>query len=204
MTLLQKIQNITWWTLDIKLKDILIDLFGRIETLEESGSVEEAPIDGTQYARQDGEWSEVTGDGGTQNLQSVLENGSSASITEGVDTFETYFTPNLIQISQGQQTDEENSSFGAFTVEIGKPEIIYQEIKEGVNYSTLINFKESFNLGTKIIYYPDKIAGDYTLATLDDLPQVANDFANDVAAAIGGIAVGELYHTAGVVKIRVS
>ena len=33
-------------------------------------------------------------------------------------------------------------------------------------------------------------------------PKVANDFADDAAAAIGGIGVGQVYHTAGVVKIR--
>ena len=36
------------------------------------------------------------------------------------------------------------------------------------------------------------------------IPQVASDFANDVAAASGGIAVGGLYHTAGVVKVRLT
>lgn len=43
-----------------------------------------------------------------------------------------------------------------------------------------------------------------TIAYLSDLPQVENDFPNDVAAATGGISVGGLYHTAGVVKIRLT
>lgn len=34
MTLLQKIQNLTWWTLDIKLKDILTDLFTTTESID--------------------------------------------------------------------------------------------------------------------------------------------------------------------------
>lgn len=33
---------------------------------------------------------------------------------------------------------------------------------------------------------------------------LANNFANDAAAAVGGIAVGSVYHTAGTVKIRLS
>ena len=41
-----------------------------------------------------------------------------------------------------------------------------------------------------------------TVALTLDLPQIADNFANDAAAAIGGIAVGGLYHTAGTVKIR--
>jgi hypothetical protein len=36
----------------------------------------------------------------------------------------------------------------------------------------------------------------------DALPKVADNYANDAAAAIGGIAIGKMYHTAGVVKIR--
>jgi hypothetical protein len=43
---------------------------------------------------------------------------------------------------------------------------------------------------------------DGTVALTVDLPQVANNFANDAEAAVGGIAVGGLYHTAGTVKIR--
>ena len=44
MTLLQKIQNLTWWTLDIKLKDILTDLFGSVETLDERiSTIEDTP-----------------------------------------------------------------------------------------------------------------------------------------------------------------
>jgi len=34
------------------------------------------------------------------------------------------------------------------------------------------------------------------------LPKVSNDFADDTAAALGGIVVGGMYHTTGVVKIR--
>jgi hypothetical protein len=36
------------------------------------------------------------------------------------------------------------------------------------------------------------------------IPDVADDFADDAAAAIGGIGVGELYHTSGAVKLRLS
>ena len=42
-----------------------------------------------------------------------------------------------------------------------------------------------------------------TFALTVDLPQVANNFANDAAAEIGGIDLGGLYHTNGTVKIRI-
>lgn len=40
--------------------------------------------------------------------------------------------------------------------------------------------------------------------TIALLPTVAGNYANDAAAAAAGIAVGSLYHTAGVVKVRLT
>ena len=37
-----------------------------------------------------------------------------------------------------------------------------------------------------------------------DLVKVADNYADDTAAATGGIAIGKMYHTAGVVKIRLT
>ena len=52
------------------------------------------------------------------------------------------------------------------------------------------------------VYFPNKDPNTY--AQMADLPLVANNFANDAAAAVGGIAVGGLYHTSGTVKIRLA
>jgi len=81
---------------------------------------------------------------------------------------------------------------------------VFQEIEIGREgkYSTLGGFIDiSHNLitGTKNRQEPNK-SGTYAMT--NDLPQVADNFANDAAAAIGGIAIGGLYHTAGTVKIR--
>lgn len=46
--------------------------------------------------------------------------------------------------------------------------------------------------------------GEHTLLVLENLIQTASNFANDALAGAGGIAVGQLYHTAGVVKIRLT
>ena len=40
--------------------------------------------------------------------------------------------------------------------------------------------------------------------TNNNIVKVADNFANDSAAATGGVAVGGLYHTDGVVKIRLA
>lgn len=72
-----------------------------------------------------------------------------------------------------------------------------------VDDSTTVNFEEPTN--TTIIKFPAKaVDGTYTLATTSDLQTVntASDYLNDAAAQAGGIPVGGLYHTAGVVKLR--
>lgn len=54
---------------------------------------------------------------------------------------------------------------------------------------------------SKSITLPDASG---TIALTSQLPTVAGNYANDTAAAAGGIAVGGMYHTAGVVKIRLT
>jgi hypothetical protein len=58
--------------------------------------------------------------------------------------------------------------------------------------------------GNTFFKLPSRTGG--TRILLDDLslPQVANSYANDTEAASGGVQIGQLYHTAGVVKIRLS
>ena len=41
-------------------------------------------------------------------------------------------------------------------------------------------------------------------AVAAELPTVAGDYANDAAAAAAGVAVGDLYHTSGTVKVRLA
>jgi len=73
MTTLQKIKRLTWWNEIAKLKDILTDL------LASSGGISEAPIDGIQYGRQDGNWTEITGGGGSQDLDQTLAIGNTTN-----------------------------------------------------------------------------------------------------------------------------
>jgi hypothetical protein len=47
-------------------------------------------------------------------------------------------------------------------------------------------------------------AGDVTGNRFIMTSPLANDFANDLAAAAGGVPVGGMYHTAGVAKIRLT
>jgi hypothetical protein len=81
-------------------------------------------------------------------------------------------------------------------------------VNAGNNLLTTLTFPLTSSIDQLIVQrdfvFPDKPDGTYTLATTADLQtvSVASDYLNDAAAAAGGIAVGGLYHTAGVVKIR--
>lgn len=65
------------------------------------------------------------------------------------------------------------------------------------------------NSNNQFVYTPtNRTDGGYayipSLLTTKDLPQTFSNFANDTDAAAGGVQIGQLYHTAGVVKIRLS
>jgi hypothetical protein len=82
-------------------------------------------------------------------------------------------------------------------------------VNVGNNLFTTLTFPTTSSINQPTIardfVFPDKPDGfTYTLATTSDLQTVttASNYLNDAAAAAGGIAVGGLYHTAGVVKIR--
>lgn len=206
MTLLQKIKSLTWWTLDIKLKDILLD----INTIADR-KIEEAPIDGTQYARQDGEWSEVTGGaGGNQDLQSVLDNSSFASFDGGNSTIEILngVLPNekffTIKNGDGVQYSNvytENVKAGiSHTIE-SEGEIVSQAVVSTVNGYVGISQENAglktiatFSIPTANTYInlPAKeVDGFYTLATLDDVQNIDTAFTEETYASTMSVAYNQ-------------
>lgn len=172
MTILQKIQNLTWWTLDIKVKDILTDLFGRITTLEESEG------------------------GGTQDLQSTTDAGEFTTnefyhlLTSGDTSFKsgvikpTGFPYNLngALISNSEQ----EQSIGFVTSETGGFYSLYSGL---VNKNLHFVFPDKPNPS-----YP--VAEGYTIATLDDIQAPLPTYADNAAAIIGGLEADNWYKTA--------
>lgn len=186
MTLLQKIQNITWWTLDIKLKDILIDLFGRVEILEESGG------------------------GGTQDLQSVLDNGNTA-IDLGIN-LENTNNSNYVEINSNYiQLD--NPSTNQY-IKLLSDDI--QDVNISIfdnNISSILSIKKDslfWNNGSSsnelvlnrtssdnaTYSFPEKPVGTYTLATLDDIQAPLPTYTDNAAAIVGGLETDKWYKTA--------
>jgi len=69
-----------------------------------------------------------------------------------------------------------------------------------LDLNTTVSIKGDNVTGDVEFQLPAKPEGSYTLATIE----LADNFADDTAAATGGIPIGGLYHTSGTVKIRLT
>ena len=138
----------------------------------------------------------LTNDLVTPDLQIVTDEGS--------------VTTNPVEVGELRLGDTSTSNystiyaFGNATFFKGDTGNLIREIYDGGEGrftlgGDILNVSWSSVTGTKNRQEPNK-SGTYAMT--NDLPQIADNFANDAAAAIGGIAVGGLYHTAGTVKIR--
>jgi hypothetical protein len=164
MTILQKIQNLTWWNEIAKLKDILIHFINI--------SIVEAPIDGTQYARKNGEWAEVVGgSGGNQDLQSVLDNGNVAnnSITLSNTSLNKY-----IYLTDGYigSSNLEETTLISLSPNNNNPSL---DIVKDNNISKL--FSNPSSIATNDFYLPIGNNSSKTLATLEDVNNIDTAFA---------------------------
>lgn len=172
MTFKEKIENLTWTDLIKKLKDIFSNINTKFDVLTGRISAVEAN-------------SGSGGGEGSQDLQSVLENGKIANISNGVftltDDSDTEAIPNTIQIYPTGQSitilDSDDTTYT--TYRIGQIE-------------------KSSSGGASFYNLPDKVGGTHTLATLTDiytLGLVAQIFADNAAAIAGFLDVGTIYQT---------
>jgi hypothetical protein len=119
------------------------------------------------------------------SLQQAFNNGK--TMTTG------NFTAAVFDLAPGLSI-KNTSSLSETTVETTK--ITFTKNQGGLKTTNL--FQAVTPTVNRAVYLPD---ADGTIALL---PTVAGDYINDIAAAAAGIAVGNLYHTAGVVKIRLT
>ena len=117
-----------------------------------------------------------------QTLQQITDNGN--TITSGGNT--TRLTSSSIKVGE--------SSTSGMT--LNSSQLIFE--KSGGTELMLLQFPTALS-GIKQITLPNSTG---TIALTSQLPTVSGDYINDAAAAAGGILVGGLYHTSGVVKIR--
>ena len=158
MTLLEKIKNYKWFDSPNKLRAILEELYNSIG----GGS-----------------------GGGTQDLQSVLNNGNQSTNQEI-----------LLIGTQIVGRNGDNSKSLVFDVQDGA--IILNNL-DGGNVLGQVTLRA--NNVTNSFYdlnFPDKPVGTYTLATLDDILNINLDsrvYENNAAATSGGLTVNDVYRT---------
>ena len=158
MTLLEKIKNYKWFDSPNKLRAILEELYNSIG----GGS-----------------------GGGTQDLQSVLNNGNQSTNQEI-----------LLIGTQIVGRNGDSSKSLVFDVQYGA--IILNNL-DGGNVLGQVTLRA--NNVTNSFYdlnFPDKPNGTYTLATLDDILNINLDsrvYATNAAAISGGLTTNDVYRT---------
>jgi len=114
-----------------------------------------------------------------------------------------------------QQTIDNGNTI---TNEFGATQTVYANINRFDNSFDgtfgiygLGTFNKSDGTNSQNVELPETLTGGIKTITFPNangiialLPTVAGNYTNDVAAAAAGIAVGSLYHTAGVVKVRLT
>ena len=186
MTLLEKIKNYKWFDSPNKLRAILEELYN--STGGGSG-------------------------GGTQDLQSVLDNEKTATFENSTieilsgtpnDRFfdiiiknfdETVFSRFIVS-NYGINIGSGDSNVNArVTIENGKLSFVQNDI---INSGTItVIFPEQINESC-VLTFPAKPTGTYTLATLDDIKKIDltdRIYATKAAAISGGLTTNDVYRT---------
>ena len=154
MTLLEKIKNYKWFDSPNKLKPILEELYNSIK--KNSG-------------------------GGSQDLQSVLDNGQYANaqinLLDGNSLISRSVSGNMIQIGNGSVDGYNIWSSSVISLDF-------------TNRTAAGNMMLTFD--------PNKPNGVYRIATLDDIKKIdltGRVYANNAAAISGGLTVNDVYRT---------
>lgn len=140
----------------------------------------------------------------SDTLQQVATAGN--TFTDGVNSF--YINPDEVGVSNGLGSSS-SLAIGNIKTENDNGErtnlqpLITDYVKKNDGFVTnvIVQGQNAVANASYTQIRPNK-SGIYAMT--NDLPQVPNNFATDALAAAGGIPVGGLYHTAGIVKIRLT
>ena len=158
MTLLEKIKNYKWFDSPNKLRAILEELYNSIG----GGS-----------------------GGGTQDLQSVLNNGNQSTNQE-------------ILLIGTQIVGRNGDSSKSLVFDVQDGAIILNNLDGGNVLGQVTLRADNVTNSFYNLNFPDKPIGTYTLATLDDILNINLDsrvYATNAAAISGGLTLNDLYRT---------
>ncbi|MFW0739630.1 hypothetical protein [Flavobacterium sp. T12S277] len=153
-----------------------------------SGEIQEAPINGNQYGRQNGEWTEITSKNESYNLQQILDTGNTATIgsskTNLMQSIKGDIETTFQNINGNNSADLTINSFGLASIhavssktttglELNANDASTNKIQlylrdSELAGSTTVIMDSITNEGHSVIKIPQKV-GEHTVALLDDV-----------------------------------
>ena len=188
MTLLEKIKNYKWFDSPNKLKPILEELYNSIGGGSGGGSQDlQSVINNGNYAGVSEEFSYIQLLGGNIQDRNVEVSITNADFSAGSDL--------SMSNNRARLSNSRNNTTGALSIDSGEV-----TLKQNVTNDSTKRIEVGFEdpIGSAYLNFPAKPTGTYTLATLDDIKKIdLSDriYATKAAAISGGLTTNDVYRT---------
>ena len=188
MTLLEKIKNYKWFDSPNKLRAILEELYNSIGGGSGGGSQDlQSVINNGNYAGVSEEFSYIQLLGGNIQDRNVEVSITNADFSAGSNL--SMSNNHAILSNSG------NNTTGALSIDSGEV-TLKQNVTNDSTKKIEVGFEDP--IGSAYLKFPAKPAGTYTLATLDDILNINLDsrvYATNAAAISGGLTTNDVYRT---------
>ena len=188
MTLLEKIKNYKWFDSPNKLKPILEELYNSIGGGSGGGSQDlQSVINNGNYAGVSEEFSYIQLLGGNIQDRNVEVSITNADFSAGSNL--------SMNNNHARLSNSRNNTTGALSIDSGEV-----TLKQNVTNDSTKRIEVGFEdpIGSAYLNFPAKPTGTYTLATLDDIKKIdLSDriYATKAAAISGGLTTNDVYRT---------
>ena len=188
MTLLEKIKNYKWFDSPNKLKPILEELYNSIGGGSGGGSQDlQSVINNGNYAGVSEEFSYIQLLGGNIQDRNVEVSITNADFSAGSDL--------NMNNNHARLSNSGNNTTGALSIDSGEV-----TLKQNVTNDSTKRIEVGFEdpIGSAYLNFPAKPTGTYTLATLDDIKKIdlaGRVYVNNAAAISGGLTANDVYRT---------
>ena len=188
MTLLEKIKNYKWFDSPNKLKPILEELYNSIGGGSGGGSQDlQSVINNGNYAGVSEEFSYIQLLGGNIQDRNVEVSITNADFSAGSNL--------SMNNNHARLSNSRNNTTGALSIDSGEV-----TLKQNVTNDSTKRIEVGFEdpIGSAYLNFPAKPSGTYTLATLDNIKKIdltGRVYENNTAAILGGLITNDVYRT---------
>ena len=188
MTLLEKIKNYKWFDSPNKLRTILEELYNSIGGGSGGGSQDlQSVINNGNYAGVSEEFSYIQLLGGNIQDRNVEVSITNADFSAGSDL--------RMNNNHAILSNSGNNTTGALSIDSGEV-ALKQNVTNDSTKRTEVGFEDP--IGSAYLKFPAKPSGTYTLATLGDIKKIdltGRVYENNAAAISGGLTANDVYRT---------